>query len=155
MKTFLSIIIFLSFFGTTFAQGQNVVENSQTVLNEVTTSIEETVEEIAEVVQTKVVDQNTVLVGTETGLYQLIGTTQNPLWQEGYVQKILKADGWFFLTSEGIVYSKDLVNFEKRNSGLPAHTIKKYDGKEKSFEYKQKTLKDIAIHPEKPEIMVT
>ena len=49
MKTFLSIIIFLSFFGTTFAQGQNVVENSQTVLNEVTTSIEETVEEITEV----------------------------------------------------------------------------------------------------------
>ena len=92
MKTFLSIIIFLSFFGTTFAQGQNVVENSQTVLNEVTTSIEETVEEIAEVVQTKVVDQNTVLVGAETGLYQLIGTTQNPLWQEGYVQKILKTD---------------------------------------------------------------
>ena len=34
MKTFLSIIIFLSFFGTTFAQGQNVVENSQTVLND-------------------------------------------------------------------------------------------------------------------------
>ena len=122
MKTILSILIFLSFFGTTFAQEQNVVDNLN--LNEVATSIEETVEEIV-----KVVDQNTVLVGTETGLYQLIGTTQNPLWQEGYVQKILKADGWFFLTSEGIVYSKDLVNFEKRNSGLPAHTIKKYDGK--------------------------
>lgn len=148
MKTILSILIFLSFFGTTFAQEQNVVDNLN--LNEVATSIEETVEEIV-----KVVDQNTVLVGTETGLYQLIGTTQNPLWQEGYVQKILKADGWYFLTSEGIVYSKDLVNFEKRNSGLPAHTIKKYDGKVKSFEYKQKTLKDLAIHPENPQIMVT
>ena len=148
MKTILSILIFLSFFGTTFAQEQNVVDNLN--LNEVATSIEETVEEIV-----KVVDQNTVLVGTETGLYQLIGTTQNPLWQEGYVQKILKADGWYFLTSEGIVYSKDLVNFEKRNSGLPAHTIKKYDGKVKSFEYKQKTLKDFAIHPENAQIMVT
>lgn len=148
MKTILSILIFLSFFGTTFAQEQNLVDNLN--LNEVATSIEETVEEIV-----KVVDQNSVLVGTETGLYQLIGTTQNPLWQEGYVQKILKADGWYFLTSEGIVYSKDLVNFEKRNTGLPAHTIKKYDGKVKSFEYKQKTLKDLAIHPEKPEIMVT
>ena len=148
MKTILSILIFLSFFGTTFAQEQNVVDNLN--LNEVATSIEETVEEIV-----KVVDQNTVLVGTETGIYQLIGTTQNPLWQEGYVQKILKADGWYFLTSEGIVYSKDLVNFEKRNSGLPAHTIKKYDGKVKSFEYKQKTLKDLAIHPENPQIMVT
>ena len=148
MKTILSILIFLSFFGTTFAQEQNVADNLN--LNEVATSIEETVEEIV-----KVVDQNTVLVGTETGLYQLIGTTQNPLWQEGYVQKILKADGWFFLTSEGIVYSKDLVNFEKRNTGLPAHTIKKYDGKVKSFEYKQKTLKDLAIHPENPQIMVT
>ena len=148
MKTILSILIFLSFFGTTFAQEQNVVDNLN--LNEVATSIEETVEDIV-----KVVDQNTVLVGTETGLYQLIGTTQNPLWQEGYVQKILKADGWYFLTSEGIVYSKDLVNFEKRNSGLPAHTIKKYDGKVKSFEYKQKTLKDLAIHPENPQIMVT
>ena len=148
MKTILSILIFLSFFGTTFAQEQNVVDNLN--LNEVATSIEETVEDIV-----KVVDQNTVLVGTETGLYQLIGTTQNPLWQEGYVQKILKADGWYFLTSEGIVYSKDLVNFEKRNSGLPAHTIKKYDGKVKSFEYKQKTLKDFAIHPENPQIMVT
>ena len=148
MKTILSILIFLSFFGTTFAQEQNVADNLN--LNEVATSIEETVEEIV-----KVVDQNSVLVGTETGLYQLIGTTQNPLWQEGYVQKILKADGWYFLTSEGIVYSKDLVNFEKRNTGLPAHTIKKYDGKVKSFEYKQKTLKDLAIHPENPQIMVT
>ena len=74
MKTILSILIFLSFFGTTFAQEQNVVDNLN--LNEVATSIEETVEEIV-----KVVDQNTVLVGAETGLYQLIGTTQNPLWQ--------------------------------------------------------------------------
>ena len=155
MKTFLSIIIFLSiiffsFFGTSFAQGQIVPENLQNEQNEIANSIEEITEEVV-----KVVDQNTVLVGTETGLYQLIGSTQNPLWQEGYVQKILKADGWFFLTSEGIVYSRDLVNFEKRNSGLPTHAIKKYDGKEKTFEYKVKTLKDFAIHPENAQIMVT
>ena len=155
MKTFLSIIIFLSiiffsFFGTSFAQGQIVPEKLQNEQNEIANTIEEITEEVV-----KVVDQNTVLVGTETGLYQLIGSTQNPLWQEGYVQKILKADGWFFLTSEGIVYSRDLVNFEKRNSGLPAHAIKKYDGKEKTFEYKVKTLKDFAIHPENAQIMVT
>ena len=105
MKTFLSIIIFLSiiffsFFGTSFAQGQIVPEKLQNEQNEIANTIEEITEEVV-----KVVDQNTVLVGTETGLYQLIGSTQNPLWQEGYVQKILKADGWFFLTSEGIVYS--------------------------------------------------
>lgn len=162
MKTFLSILIILSLSGSAFSQEQvvtetlqTVVESTENILSDVNSSVQENVEEIAEIVETKIVDQNTVLIGAETGLYQLIGTTQNPLWQEGYVQKILKADGWFFLTSEGIVYSKDLVNFEKRNNGLPVHTIKKYDGKEKSFEYKQKTLKDIAIHPEKSEIMVT
>lgn len=160
MKTFLSILIILSLSGSAFSQEQvltdnlqSVVENSEIVATDVNSSIQEAVEEI---IETKIVDQNSVLVGAETGLYQVIGETKTPLWQDGYVQKILKVnDEWFFLTSEGIIYSKDLVTFEKRNNGLPVHTIKKYDGKEKSFEYKQKTLKDFSIHPEKPEIMAT
>ena len=140
MKTFLSILIILSLSGSAFSQEQvltdnlqSVVENSEIVATDVNSSIQEAVEEI---IETKIVDQNTVLVGAETGLYQVIGETKTPLWQDGYVQKILKVnDEWFFLTSEGIIYSKDLVTFEKRNNGLHVHTIKKYDEKEKTFEY--------------------
>ena len=108
MKTFLSILIILSLSGSAFSQEQvltdnlqSVVENSEIVATDVNSSIQEAVEEI---IETKIVDQNSVLVGAETGLYQVIGETKTPLWQDGYVQKILKVnDEWFFLTSEGII----------------------------------------------------
>ena len=90
--------------------------------------------------QTKAEEQNNpfiwedTLVGTSTGLYTMHGGKMMPLWTGGAVYKLLKGtSAWFFLTSEGIYTSTDLLTFEPRNEGLPVLTIKKYDGENKSF----------------------
>lgn len=96
-----------------------------------------------------------VLEGTEKGLFLISDSEKKPLWQDGSVSEIIHSDGWYFLTSQGILFSSDLISFELRNQGLTFHTIKKYDGSTKTFERKVKELKDIAIHPENKAIMVT
>ena len=61
-----------------------------------------------------------MIVGAESGLYQINGSnTAVPLWTEGRVsmiQRVPAAGGeeWFFLTSRGLLYSKDLAHFEYR-----------------------------------------
>ncbi|MGP1587496.1 MAG: putative glycoside hydrolase [Treponemataceae bacterium] len=109
-----------------------------------------------------------ILAGFEKGLYKLekIISTKDKnanasyqkklIWNEGSVKKIIYTPiGWFFLTTEGIVHSNDLIEFDKRNDGLPYNTIKQYNGTEKKFVTIPKELKDLAIHPENPQIMVT
>ncbi len=82
------------------------------------------------------------------------------LWSGGSVSKIIRtqSDGverWFFLTTEGIFSSTDLKTFESRSEGLPFLTIKLYDGKNTSFKKQCAQLKDLAVHPENPKILVT
>ncbi|MCR4790755.1 MAG: putative glycoside hydrolase [Treponemataceae bacterium] len=100
---------------------------------------------------------SSVLAGNENGLYKIAGDNVFiPLWTEGSVKKILKTqEGWFFLTSEGILYSQDLVLFEYRNQGLPVNVIKTVNGQQKTFNEHQKDLKDIAVHPDKNNIVIT
>lgn len=96
------------------------------------------------------------LVGTSTGLYTMHGGKMVPLWTAGAVYKLLKTpSAWFFLTSEGIYQSSDLISFEPCNQGLPVLTVKKFDGKDKSFEQQTAPLKDLQFDPSNPDIMVT
>ncbi len=95
------------------------------------------------------------LVGNEEGLFSCENSNKILLWDEGSVQKIMYANGWFLLTSQGIIFSEDLVSFEKRNKGLPFNVIKEYDGESKSFIQHIHPLKDLAILTDDPRIMVT
>ncbi|MBR5932804.1 MAG: hypothetical protein IK002_02345 [Treponema sp.] len=110
-------------------------------------------------------DLNKPLLATESGIYRVINTrTILPLWTEGKAKQILKienidnsgkgSDEFFFVTSEGILFSRDLNTFEKRNEGLPVLTIKKYENKEISFVKQVADIKDISYNPEKPNQMV-
>ncbi len=92
---------------------------------------------------TQVTSYSQNLVGNEDGLYRIESQKLIPLWAEGSVSKIVYADGWYFLTSKGIIFSKDLKQFEPRNKGLPFSTIKNYDGNIIRFEQQVHPLKDV------------
>ena len=104
-----------------------------------------------------------ILAGSESGLYKInAGKTAIPLWQGGKVSKILRVEDknsrkiqWYFLTTQGILTSSDLSVFEFRNDGLPFLTIKQYDGASTSFLKQPAQLKDLSVHPTKPNILVT
>ncbi|NLJ46964.1 MAG: hypothetical protein GX430_10425, partial [Treponema sp.] len=79
-----------------------------------------------------------------------------PVWLGGEVKKILSTEaGWYFLSSRGVVYSRDLSSFEERNKGLPVKTIKRYDQGVKSFQYEIQDLKDLEADPYDPRTLVT
>lgn len=105
------------------------------------------------------------IIVTESGIYRVVNQRSVfPLWTEGKGKQILKVEqqtgqnktieAFYFVTSKGILYSKDLKNFEPRNEGLPVLTIKKYDGKNTTFEKQVADIKDISFNPEKPLQMV-
>ena len=104
-----------------------------------------------------------MLAGSEKGLYKINASkTAIPLWREGKVSKILRTEDktsskvrWYFLTNQGIVSSADLRTFEFRNEGLPFLTVKNYDGKSTTFLKQPAQLKDLAVHPTNPNILVT
>ncbi len=95
------------------------------------------------------------LVGTKEGLFRLSSGSLIPLWDKGSVDKIMYAEGWYFLTSKGIIFSKDLKIFEERNKGLPFSTIKEYDGTNTSFIQQVHPLKDVEFLPGDNRTMVT
>lgn len=103
-----------------------------------------------------------ILAGTESGLYKILnGDTPAPLWNESRVTQIhhietAEGEKWFFVTGNGLLFSTDLVNFFPLGSqhGLPMLTIKEYDGTKTTLIKKAKEIKDIAGHPENPNIMV-
>ncbi|WP_242457143.1 putative glycoside hydrolase [Treponema zioleckii] len=112
------------------------------------------------------VSSNFMLAGTKKGLFKYTDRkSSSVLWDEGTVSEIFECtetleDGskskvWYFLTSAGILTSRDLKNFEYRNEGLPFLTIKQYDGKNISFVKQIAQLKDLAVHPTNPKILVT
>ncbi len=100
------------------------------------------------------------IIGTDFGLYRVTDNETLPLWQEGAVYKIVKTpDGsspqYYFLTDKGVIVSDDLVTFTERNNGLPFLTIKEYDGIKKTFRKQIQNLKDLKVHPENPQIVIT
>jgi len=107
-----------------------------------------------------------MLAGSESGLYQISpDKTIFPLWTEGKVTKIIRTEindpdvqsecRWYFLTAKGIMTSTDLRTFELRNTGLPFLTIKEWDGTNTTFKKQIAQLKDLAVHPQNPDILVT
>ncbi|MBQ8013858.1 MAG: hypothetical protein IJ257_05635 [Treponema sp.] len=104
-----------------------------------------------------------VLAGSEKGLYKInANKIAIPLWQGGKVSKIIRTEDknsskvrWYFLTTEGIISSEDLFSFEFKNEGLPFLTIKQYDGQNTTFLKQPAQLKDLAVHPTNPNILVT
>lgn len=105
------------------------------------------------------------LLATETGIYRVVNSHNIvPVWTDGKAKQILHVEyndennhyveNWFFVTSKGIIFSKDLTTFEERNTGLPVLTIKKYDGKDVTFEKQIADIKDISYNPMKPNEMV-
>ena len=98
-----------------------------------------------------------VIAGADSGLYRLTATkTAIPLWTQGKVRKIIRTDDrWYFLTSAGILTTTDLQTFELRNTGLPSLKMKEVNNEIISFSDKSVQLKDLEIHPENPQILVT
>nr|MBP3281013.1 hypothetical protein [Treponema sp.] len=107
-----------------------------------------------------------MVAGTKRGIQKIYDDGKvESIWSGGSVSKIIKSESqsesgesvtrWFFLSTKGIVSSTDLKTFEFRNDGLPFLTIKLYDGKNTTFEKQPAQLKDLAIHPENPNILVT
>jgi len=98
------------------------------------------------------------LAGYDGGLFRVEadGDKVTPLWLDGEVRKILKtSEGWYLLTSVGIVYSKDLGVFEDRSKGLPIKTYKRYEGGKKSFSSETQDLKDLEVSLADPLLMAT
>ncbi len=96
------------------------------------------------------------LIGDKNGLYQVSSTNQLvPVWQEGAVDKIMYADGWYFLTTKGVFFSNNLRDFEERNRGLPFSTIKNFDGETTSFTQQVHPLKDLEFLPGDTRTLVT
>jgi hypothetical protein len=98
------------------------------------------------------------LAGYDAGLYRIEGDGERavPLWLDGEVRKILKSsDGWYFLSSLGIVYSRDLGVFEDRSEGLPVKTYKRFEGGKKSFSTETQDLKDLELDATDPLTLAT
>lgn len=105
------------------------------------------------------------IIVTESGIYRVASQRSIfPLWTEGKGKQLLRVEqqvgqgktveAFYFVTSKGILYSRDLRTFEPKNQGLPVLTIKKYDGKNTTFEKQVADIKDISYNPEKPSQMV-
>jgi len=96
------------------------------------------------------------LAGTTTGLYRLERGSSTCLYAGTEVRKIARAGStWILLTSDGILTSPSLASFEPRNSGLPVKVVKTYEAGAKGFRRETQELKDLAVHPTNPAIMVT
>jgi hypothetical protein len=98
------------------------------------------------------------LAGYDGGLYRVEGEGDKvvPLWLDGEVRKILKtSEGWYFLTSLGVEYSRDLGVFEDRSKGLPIKTYKRFEGGKKSFSTETQDLKDLEAGKDDPLLLAT
>lgn len=104
------------------------------------------------------------LAGNGSGLFSIRPGTLGVslLWQGGAVHKILRvqdfapdAEGWYFLTDKGVLYSRDLQNFELRNDGLPVRTVKTFRNGEIAFVSEIQELADLCPLPGNPDVLVT
>jgi hypothetical protein len=97
------------------------------------------------------------LVGAADGLYRLDDQSRvSRLVPDVEVRKIVRSgDAFAFLTSRGILFSRDLVSFEERNAGLPIKTIKTLIGGVKGFTREVQELKDLEVDPYDASTLVT
>ncbi|MGL4981431.1 MAG: putative glycoside hydrolase [Treponemataceae bacterium] len=96
-----------------------------------------------------------LLLGNDEGLYKVENGQKIPLWTEASVLKVIEADVWYLLTTKGIFKTADLKTFVSCNNGLPINVIKEYENGQKSFKENVQYLKDLEIHPDNSNILVT
>lgn len=89
------------------------------------------------------------LLGASDGLYRVGGRGElERLLKDVEIRKIVRAEqGWYFLSSRGILFSADLVRFEERNAGIPVKVIKTYEGGVKAFANEIQEVKDLELDP--------
>lgn len=97
------------------------------------------------------------LVGAADGLYRFDGQSRvSRVLPDVEVRKIVRlGDAFAFLTSRGVLISRDLAAFEERNGSLPIKTIKTFAGGVKGFAKEVQELKDLEVDPYDPATMVT
>ena len=107
----------------------------------------------------RVVTAQELLVGTSKGIFAMYDGKPLPLTAfppDIECRKILKTNlGWYFLTNQGILFSKDLQSYETRNNKLPVKIIKHvHNGQKKLVEIIHE-LKDLEYDPYNHETLVT
>ncbi|TFG81820.1 MAG: hypothetical protein E4H20_09010 [Spirochaetales bacterium] len=96
------------------------------------------------------------ILGAADGLYRVDQSgTARKLLAGTDVRKILRTgDGWYLLSGWGVLFSRDLATFEKRNAGIPVKVLKTWDGSSKGFTREIQEIKDLEIDPYDPLTMV-
>ena len=161
----LCLYIFILIFAATMCKATSFVivdANNIDIKNIIAEKSEETAENILieETIDEEIITEEWfVYAGANDGLFAVSSRGNiDALWTGGSVKKILhiqdEKDIWFILTSEGILASHDLRNWEKRNHGLPEKTIKIFNDGQKSFINIIQDIKDLEINPSDPNIMV-
>ncbi|NLM01038.1 MAG: hypothetical protein GX220_06275 [Treponema sp.] len=163
-RIFFALIILSLVFGTSFAQSKNV-SNPLYPSSRQPPQKEENIQKqnLMKTPEHLIAQKTTLqfpLIGTDVGLFRITDEGSYLLWDGASVLKIIMSpEGhfpqYYFLTSKGVFTSNDLVTFSEKNSGLPFLTIKEYDGEKKSFVKQIQSLKDLEMHPENPNILVT
>jgi len=92
------------------------------------------------------------ITGGKTGLYSAAGKNGSvelqPLWNGGEVRSIVPSNGgWYFITSEGVVFSPDLKNFENRSGDLPVKILKRKVGEVFSLDRRPVDIMAFAVDP--------
>lgn len=95
------------------------------------------------------------LAGGQKGLYWVSLRPDSAdvrlIWDKGSVKTILPfAGGWYFLGSDGVVFSPDLRRFENRSGGLPAKTLKIFEQDRFVPLTQRAEIKSLAVDPAQP-----
>lgn len=101
------------------------------------------------------INAQAILVGTDAGLFDISGIPHQ-IFSGVSIYNIEKSDGsYFFLTDKGIMKSTDLKHYTFVSESLPKKTLKLETSGSFQLVKKHQRLKDIAFHPENPNIFVT
>ncbi|GMO12425.1 MAG: putative glycoside hydrolase [Treponemataceae bacterium] len=102
-----------------------------------------------------------IVVASESGIYKITGNnTAVPIWTEGkatHISYTTDSEGemWIFVTSKGLLKTRNLQTFENIDGQIPPLTIKEYNNGTKSIVKQVQTLKDFFIDPINPANMVS
>jgi len=97
-----------------------------------------------------------LIIGNDNGLFRMKSGAMEPLWTGGKVKQVVRTPSlWYLLTSEGIVMSRNLRDFELRNQGLPFLTMEHFENNQISISKQIADLKDLCVNPANQMELVT
>ncbi len=95
-----------------------------------------------------------LLIGTDRGLFRVSGVTV-PVWTNASIRMIHKtSSGYYFLSSLGVIYSRDLIHFKQKNRGLPVRLLATIVSN-RTFYSRHRDLYDLAFDPRNSANIVT